>query len=1245
MASDDVVGSDEAVAAQARMFETPGTPWYAVSKGTLADIQAIWPETPCCRPHHSDVSLDSPCGVCGCTADVFARGPVGENVLHLCVLFHTPETVKMAKYLIKRFGPSLVNAPYQTRKKMNEHPGLYEGEVVLHIAIVHKDVDLVRFMLDHGARLDAHTVGAFFSPGRVYFGETPFSFAASMGDKDIVRILLDHAEEQGGEKQRREVMTAADAFGNTALHMCVANNQLEMYNFLVDEMGFPETSRNNAGMTPFIQAAHDGNERAFDVILKRRFSVVWTYGPVTNYSLSLEGIDTVGSDPMKHDPSVLDVVLKRRHLGLLSHPILVAMLEMKWTRFGRSAYFRYFAFYAAFLAIFSWQMHWHATRRDPSEWRSTERTAMEWTTLALVMIMLAQHARDLAHFVRAYYRQVENLSLNSKTSEVPLYCLPGQRAERLTNEMQMPRALKIVRPRRGTKFGRKGSIGHGEFEIKTAPSLSSRWTSQSRSTSLRPQDSRDSLGMVSGVGLNVNHLFNSTNGSADASKKRKSWKSIRKVKSAMSVAARLGAGSKSRKAGYVERSDTFRRVNVFRTEEEMRDDVYVMEVSVVARRRWRMIREHWISQRSCVRIHQIIRQRNLIHSDDYDDRVTVLLHVHVLEARGLRVADGFDVADPYCVVTAAPGVRSVTQCLRGTRDPRWSRAFSFTAPPGIRRSANALTFSVASHDEDDEDDELGTACVPYHDVPYVAPGMIPPGPVWLDLTTHDEAEATSDGAVSITAPIDVGARGDEVTTATVVAPERLAVGAGDGDGTKDASKMRGDPPYRGGGVGASGLGQLLVEVYYEVRGLSEEDDDDKSTKAKKSVDGGVTADASTTSVAADASTTSVAASVEDEREPGPPPTTNTVSSSSSVSASSRRGGGKKSRHTAFERGIGTANQEKAMRRRLASLGYAVDDGGGANVGLGSRSRSGAVARSGANDKPSRKDGEEDDDDNEDDHGGSRRARFAEWFERARRARGAVSYYVDSVLVPQPSLAMNLVHIVLQTAHFIIWSTADGPSAADDILLSVASLTAWGFTLYFASGFRALGHLTVIVVRCVADIVRFSSLWLVAMVAFTQAFYVLDAAWAAEDGNEPTRSMGEVVWLLFAVATNADPFSEVFPEEDTPVTRVKTMYTALGVVFNVLMSMLMLNVIIAMFNQTYQSVSAKAHEQWRLQWALKILLAEAQLPAKTRFAMRLGEDAEGKGGEKMRVHNFEVHGGGRSHDRGSLEAAVSDLLGV
>ena len=103
--------------------------------------------------------------------------------------------------------------------------------------IVHKDLELVQFMLKHGARLDTHTIGAFFEPGRVYFGETPFAFAASVGDRDIVKALLDRS---GGQCAKRlEVMTAVDAYGNTALHMCVHNNQLEMHDFLVDDLGVP----------------------------------------------------------------------------------------------------------------------------------------------------------------------------------------------------------------------------------------------------------------------------------------------------------------------------------------------------------------------------------------------------------------------------------------------------------------------------------------------------------------------------------------------------------------------------------------------------------------------------------------------------------------------------------------------------------------------------------------------------------------------------------------------------------------------------------------------------------------------------------------------------------------------------------------------------------------------------------------------------------------------------------------------
>jgi ankyrin repeat protein len=1256
--ADDVIGSEDAVAEQARMFDTPGTPWYAVSKGTLEDIQKIWPATPCCRPHHKDASMETPCPVCGCTADVFARGPVGENVLHLAVLFHTPESVKMAKYLIERFGPSLVNAPYQTRARMTERPGLYEGEVALHIAIVHKDLELVRFMLQHGARLDTHTIGAFFGPGRVYFGETPFAFAASIGDRDIVKALLDHAAAQGGERKRLEVMTAVDAYGNTALHMCVKNNQLEMHDFLVDELGFPEDVRNNAGMTPFIMAANDGNQRAFSSILRRRFSVVWTYGPVTNYSLSLADIDTVGADPHAHDSSVIDVILKKNHLALLNHPILVAVLDMKWRAFGRAAFFKSIAFYVAFLAVFTWQVDMHATERAQAQWHSTSRTAVEWVTFGLSLAMLAQHARDLAYFCRAYYRQLHTLRVNSKDSEMPLYCLPGEKLDQRTNRMQLPRALRVVTPRRGTTFGHAGSlIAHAQKWRRGALSgtkQSDVTNGEGKDVDIVRAESGASVGQVSLRSISESEGEESDDGSSlrvmsDDPSRRPRRKSTKGDKSK----SKRPRASPSMKRD-LDNSRVSSSIDGFDAGEKNQRDsdaVYVLASSVVARRRWRLLREHWMSSYACVGLHQIARQMSLQHCDDYDDGVTVLLHVNVLEARGLAAADIDGRADPYCVVTAAPGARLRTKYQRKTLDPVWGQAFSFTAPPGIRRSGNKITLTVVDHDDFDFDDEMGVACVPFHDVPYVAPGMIPPGPVWLPLESRESnlsSEGVSGGSLSITAPIqrleEMGRRVKDAGRAAVL------------DGAKKLERLKSLGPTSSGSGRPSAfpgtrenennqLGEVLVEVYYEVRGVPESEKPGLGSSASAIV--------------------SAFASLAEKKEDG--------------------AAAMKARHTAFLRGIGTANQERALRRRLEKHGYVPLDeapppkkrGAAKNGGDDDGTKSGSdlddsddsdsaespttapegdeinVRLSGASDKKekafsrstasARRTAEA---------RRVRRQKLGGFWKRARvealHARRAFAFYVNSVLIPQPSLFMNLTHIALQTVHFALWQSGSGPSSADDVVFAIAALAAWGFTLYFAAGYRSVGFLTVIVVGCIKDVVRFSSLWCVVLFAFSQAFYVLDASWADSEmvngaAQESNGGQGDILWRLFTVAITAMPFDDVFPVTDTNRLDVKTAYTFLGLMFSVLMSMLMLNVIIAMFNQTYMRVSAAAHEQWRMQWALKILLAEAQLDVKTRFKLRLGEDAVGKNGEKTRVHNFEINSGRGAHSEGSLEEAVSALL--
>ncbi len=48
-------------------------------------------------------------------SNVYDKGPVGENVLHMAMLLNTPSTLAIARYLIKLYGKTLVNCPFQVR--------------------------------------------------------------------------------------------------------------------------------------------------------------------------------------------------------------------------------------------------------------------------------------------------------------------------------------------------------------------------------------------------------------------------------------------------------------------------------------------------------------------------------------------------------------------------------------------------------------------------------------------------------------------------------------------------------------------------------------------------------------------------------------------------------------------------------------------------------------------------------------------------------------------------------------------------------------------------------------------------------------------------------------------------------------------------------------------------------------------------------------------------------------------------
>jgi Ankyrin repeats (3 copies) len=164
---------------------------------------------------------------------------------------------------------------------------LTPGENCLHIAVVNQQLPLVRTLLRLSpSLLRGRATGKFFSPSQpCYYGECPLFFAACGNQPTLFDLLLEHGAD----------ITAVDSFGNTLLHLLVIHCLSDMYTY-VCERAFAsaeqrqalEAQPNGEGLTPLTLAAKLGNVDMFTLLLERRKTVQWTYGPVSCMLLPLD---------------------------------------------------------------------------------------------------------------------------------------------------------------------------------------------------------------------------------------------------------------------------------------------------------------------------------------------------------------------------------------------------------------------------------------------------------------------------------------------------------------------------------------------------------------------------------------------------------------------------------------------------------------------------------------------------------------------------------------------------------------------------------------------------------------------------------------------------------------------------------------------------------------------------------------------------------------------------------------------
>ena len=196
--------------------------------------------------------------------------PYGANAIHLAYLY---ENYEIGHFLVETY-PKLALKPYsgelpeELRGKYDEGMMLYTGETILHMVIVRKNYEEVRWLLDfyrdhrHSVHyglakllMQSNATGRFFDPkGHFYFGGYPLQFAVCCNSIEIFDLVLsfassvDPSEQEAADQDHRDggssdggsnfilgpnVIFMRDMYGNTMLHLCVMHGLTGMFDHIL----------------------------------------------------------------------------------------------------------------------------------------------------------------------------------------------------------------------------------------------------------------------------------------------------------------------------------------------------------------------------------------------------------------------------------------------------------------------------------------------------------------------------------------------------------------------------------------------------------------------------------------------------------------------------------------------------------------------------------------------------------------------------------------------------------------------------------------------------------------------------------------------------------------------------------------------------------------------------------------------------------------------------------------------------
>lgn len=286
---------------------------------------------------------------------------VGAYPIHALTVCNTPQSIELTM--------KILNARPALLKQYHEHVGgngskcPYGGETALHIACVNRKEDVLVEMInivadnlapDEAAAIFCSQANGFFfeaAPMRLY-GGTPLAYACVFELKRAIIALLEAGRALGIGISLNNRAHACTITGFLPIHAVVANRNANMFDYLSE--GLPRQWRADTqqvtkvgrladdfylSLTPMQLAARFGDHANVRHILRKQCQVMWVWGPVTQFSLDLSGIDSAGAGGGDIMELIVRVDASARTTEMLldsfMNGFIFQLFSKKWTLFGR----------------------------------------------------------------------------------------------------------------------------------------------------------------------------------------------------------------------------------------------------------------------------------------------------------------------------------------------------------------------------------------------------------------------------------------------------------------------------------------------------------------------------------------------------------------------------------------------------------------------------------------------------------------------------------------------------------------------------------------------------------------------------------------------------------------------------------------------------------------------------------------------------------------------------------------------